>query len=444
MKAPPEVESTEPCNAEPFMVTRESVSSSQYPVWSGTVRQLVRFGFVGSLNTLVDVLLLNTLFWLFPTQNPLLLAAWNSLAYGLGAINSFVLNKYWTFGRKQHTTFTELVRFALMTCLGILVNDGFVWGIGKMLAPFIANPTLWTNVSKILAISGSTTISYLGMRLWVFTRNIERQKTMHPSTSTDRTGLPASMSDSGSTWSLSVVLPAHNEEQIITSTVTAVLAELNGWNMDFEIIVVDDGSTDRTGHLVAALAQTHHQVRLVTHEVNRGYGAALVSGFATATKDLTFFMDSDGQFRISDLHAFFPFIEEYDAVLGYRLKRQDSLVRKCNAWGWKQVIRLVLGVRVRDIDCAFKLFHTRLLRDHPLETGSALINAELLYKLARAGCVWKEVGVHHLPRQGGRATGANPKVILRAFRDLFTYARRWRREEHKSKQTTLIHEHMDA
>src|SRR5262249_41236889 len=133
------------------------------------------------LNTLVDLLLLNVLIWLFPTQNSVLLAAWNSLAYGLGAINSFVLNKYWTFGHRRRTTFSEMVRFALTTCLGMLINDIFVWGIGKMLAPFIANPTLWTNVSKIFAISGSTAISYLGMRLWVFSRKTERDETMHPS-----------------------------------------------------------------------------------------------------------------------------------------------------------------------------------------------------------------------------------------------------------------------
>ena len=232
--------------------------------------------------------------------------------------------------------------------------------------------------------------------------------------------------------SLSVVLPAHNEEHIIVRTVQDVSTILATWMNDFEVIVVNDGSTDQTEVLVSNLAGFDPHIRLVTHPVNRGYGAALVSGFAAATKELTFFMDSDGQFTIQDLQGFFPFIDSYDAVLGYRLERQDTWIRKLNASGWKFVVRLMLGVNVRDIDCAFKLMHTQFLHDYPLETQSAMINAELLYKLTQSKRTYKQIGVHHLPRQGGQATGANIKVILRAFRDLFTYSARWKREVYQS------------
>lgn len=234
--------------------------------------------------------------------------------------------------------------------------------------------------------------------------------------------------------SLSVVLPAHNEEHIIVRTVQDVSAILATWMNDFEVIVVNDGSTDHTEALVSNLASSDPHIHLITHPVNRGYGAALVSGFAAATKELTFFMDSDGQFTIQDLQSFFPFIDTYDAVLGYRLERQDTWIRKLNASGWKFVVRLMLGVNVRDIDCAFKLMHTQFLHDYPLETQSALINAELLYKLTQSKCTYKQIGVHHLPRQGGQATGANIKVILRAFRDLFTYSSRWKREVYQGAQ----------
>jgi glycosyltransferase involved in cell wall biosynthesis len=230
------------------------------------------------------------------------------------------------------------------------------------------------------------------------------------------------------TQSLSVVLPAYNEEEIIAITVVDVLDTLSAWGKDFEIIVVNDGSADRTGAIVASLAAVDRRVRVITHETNQGYGAALVSGFAAASKQLTFLMDSDGQFDIEDLQAFFPYIGMYDAVIGYRINRQDSWMRKLNALGWKLLIRWLLGVRARDIDCAFKLLHTEFLHEHPLETRGAMISAELLYKLTQAGCSYREVGVHHLPRLKGRATGARPAVILRAFRELFTYARRWRRE----------------
>src|SRR5260370_14018967 len=131
--------------------------------------------------------------------------------------------------------------------------------------------------------------------------------------------------------SLSVILPAYNEAQVIASTVSTVQSVLDGWKVDFEIIVVNDGSTDQTGAILAALAARNPRIRFVTHAVNQGYGAALVSGFAAATRELTFFMDADGQFDISDLRTFFLFIDRYDAVIGYRVDRQDSWFRKLNA-----------------------------------------------------------------------------------------------------------------
>ena len=229
--------------------------------------------------------------------------------------------------------------------------------------------------------------------------------------------------------SLSVVLPAYNEEEIIARTVTAVDAVLSEWHMEFEIVVVNDGSEDRTGEIVTALASENPRIRMVSHASNQGYGATLASGFAAATKELLFFMDSDGQFDVCDLQEFLPLIDTYDAVIGYRIDRQDSWMRKLNAWGWKHLIGWTLGLYVRDVDCAFKLLRTSFLHEHPLETRGAMINAELLYRLKRAGCSYKEVGVIHLPRLHGQATGAKLSVILRAFRELFVSAYAWHREE---------------
>jgi glycosyltransferase involved in cell wall biosynthesis len=238
--------------------------------------------------------------------------------------------------------------------------------------------------------------------------------------------------------SISIVLPAYNEEAVIGATLKEVLNVMREWGEDFEVIVVNDGSTDRTGVIVAAIMEVEPRVRLVTHEHNVGYGAALVSGFAAATKELTFFMDADGQFDIRDLQTFFLFIDRYDAVIGYRIDRQDSWMRKLNAWGWKLLIGLVLDVHVRDVDCAFKLLHTDFLHQHSLQTRGAMINAELLYTLQQAGGTYKELSVHHLPRQAGRATGAKLSVILRAFRELFAYSHKWRREKQKGMQQAQV------
>jgi glycosyltransferase involved in cell wall biosynthesis len=244
----------------------------------------------------------------------------------------------------------------------------------------------------------------------------------------------------GSRHSISIVLPAYNEEAVIGATLEQVLNVLREWKMDFEVIVVNDGSRDQTGMIVSAIMVVEPRVRMVTHESNQGYGSALVDGFAAATKALTVFMDSDGQFDISELSRLLAFINEYDAVIGYRLDRQDSWMRKLNAWGWKCLIGWVLGVHVRDVDCAFKLLHTDFLHQYPLETRGAMINAELLYKLKRHGYSYIEVGVHHYPRKGGCATGAKLSVILRALRELFEFARRWHREEQQRMIPGAVHE----
>ena len=237
------------------------------------------------------------------------------------------------------------------------------------------------------------------------------------------------MKDIPQSRSLSVILPAHNEEEAIATTVQDVVDTLSSWMLDFEIIVVDDGSQDHTGTILDTLSDSHTCLRVIHHPVNQGYGAALVSGFNATSKDLTFFMDSDGQFDIHDLARFLLLIEEYNAVLGYRVDRQDTWMRKFNAWGWKQLVRLVFGIRVRDVDCAFKLYPTSFFRKHTLETRGAMINTEILFKFIQEGNSYTQVGVRHLPRKGGRASGAKLSVILRAFRELFVYAFKWHREE---------------
>src|SRR5581483_5079534 len=160
--------------------------------------------------------------------------------------------------------------------------------------------------------------------------------------------LRSKVKDISTEYSLSVVLPAHNEEVAIAETVHSVVETLRQWKLGFEVIVVDDGSRDRTGEILDELAAEDARVRVIHHEVNQGYGAALVSGLETVTKDLAFFMDSDGQFDIQDLERFFPLIGMYDAVIGYRIKRQDTWMRKLNAWGWKLLVTQIFGVQVRD------------------------------------------------------------------------------------------------
>ncbi len=411
--------------------------------------QLVRFCIVGVINASIDVLSLNILLLCFPTHDPNVLLLYNSIAFTLGAINSYLWNKYWTFRRRQGITGGELLRFATISVTGFLVSDAILWIAAQILHPLIANPTLWANASKLTAVCATAAVSYLGMRLWVFASFPQEREKKREGQTMPLPG-PRAHSSPGypdgaygdneparsegaagqyrTSWSLSVVLPTYNEEEIIEETIREVLDTLTPWIEDFEIIVVDDGSRDATRVIVDVRAAADQRVRVIHHPINRGYGAALVSGFEAAEKDLTFFMDSDGQFDIRDLETFFPLIDDYDAVLGYRIDRQDTWVRKLNAWGWKTLVGMVLRVHVRDVDCAFKLYRGNFFREHRLETRGAMINAEMIYKFTRAGYTYTQVGVLHRLRRGGRATGAKPSVILRAFRELFVYARKWHDE----------------
>ncbi len=231
------------------------------------------------------------------------------------------------------------------------------------------------------------------------------------------------------TQGLSVVLPAWNEEAVIARTVQSVVETLSQVAPDYEVIVVDDGSTDRTGEIAEGLAAANPRIRVVHNRPNRGYGGALIAGFNAVSKDLTFFMDADGQFDIRDITKLLEHIEQADAVLGYREQRQDPPLRIFNAWGWKLLMRLLFGLKVRDVDCAFKLYPTALVRRANVQAQGAMVNTEMLVKLNRLGYKWVEVPVNHYPRQGGKATGANLRVILRAFKELLKLHHRIKHEE---------------
>ena len=193
---------------------------------------------------------------------------------------------------------------------------------------------------------------------------------------------------------------------------------------DFEIIIVDDGSRDKTGEIADRLAAENEEVRVVHHHPNRGYGGALQSGFKAATKDWVFYTDGDGQFNFDEIPSLIELLDRYDIVSGYRTSRQDPMIRRINGWGWTTVCNIVLGMRIRDIDCAFKLYPRRLFDEITMESKGALIDAEVLARATRRGYRIGQVGVTHYPRRAGQQTGANLRVIARAFVELLKLRRR--------------------
>lgn len=226
--------------------------------------------------------------------------------------------------------------------------------------------------------------------------------------------------------SISVFFPCYNEQENVGRTTEKALMVLEKLNADFEVIIVDDGSSDDTRRIADEMAGRDDRVKVVCHERNLGYGAALQSGFGAATKELVFYCDGDGQFDISEMPPLLELMEHYDIVSCYRLNRQDPAIRKINAWCWTKLVCLLFGLRIRDIDCAFKLYKREIFDNMELSSTGALIDAEILARASRKGYRITQKGVHHYPRTAGEQSGANLKVILRAFKELFKLQRRIR------------------
>ena len=230
--------------------------------------------------------------------------------------------------------------------------------------------------------------------------------------------------------SLSIVLPAYNEAENVEQAVSHVSEGAQTLDRDYEIILVNDGSTDRTGEIGRQLEKEVPNFRLVEHYPNRGYGGALKAGFEAAEKELIAFYPGDAQFNFGEITRLLERLEEKDAdiVCGYRVDRQDTAIRRLNAWGWNSVVRLLFGYLCRDIDCGFKLFRREVLDHVNIVSDGAMIDTELLAGAKARGFRIVEAPLTHLPREAGEATGANVVVIVKAFRDLIRFRLRLSRE----------------
>ena len=225
---------------------------------------------------------------------------------------------------------------------------------------------------------------------------------------------------------LSYFFPAHDEAENIEALVEEALAELPGLAERFEIIAVDDGSTDGTAEVADRLADAHPDVvRVVHHRVNRGYGAAVRSGLGAARYPVVCFTDGDRQFRVADLARLLARLGRAgdeggpDVVAGFRIKRADPALRLAYARIYRACLRLFFGLDVRDPDCACKLFRREALEGISAESGGAFLSAELLIKIEARRRTIAEEGVPHYPRTAGQASGADPRVVARAVRDFW-------------------------
>jgi len=219
---------------------------------------------------------------------------------------------------------------------------------------------------------------------------------------------------------LSLFFPAYNEEANLAETVEKAVPVLKQVAEKYELLIINDGSKDKTQAVAEKLAKKYPFIKVITHNPNQGYGAALRSGFYNSKYPWIVFTDSDGQFDFSEVEKLIEKSAEADMVVGYRIVRQDSMTRKIFGWGWTFLANMLLGLKVKDIDCAFKLTKKEVIDKIPKLQSSrgGMISPELVGKARKAGFKIVEVGVHHYSRKEGKQTGANLKVIFKSFVDL--------------------------
>ena len=217
---------------------------------------------------------------------------------------------------------------------------------------------------------------------------------------------------------LSLVFPAFNEAENLPTLLESALKIGEQLGVKFEIVIVDDGSLDRSAEVLESWSNREPRISSVHHPTNRGYGAALRAGLRQARGDLVFFSDADLQFDLSEIAKLLAHADDVEVVVGYRAPRRDPWLRRVIAWVWGALVCRLFELPVRDIDCAFKVFRREVLDAIPIESIGAFVNTEILARARAAGFRIKQVPVSHHPRRAGTQSGAHPRVILRALIEL--------------------------
>ena len=230
---------------------------------------------------------------------------------------------------------------------------------------------------------------------------------------------------------LTIVLPAYNEEESLPDA----LAQCGEFieqvpELDVEVVIVDDGSADGTAALLKEATLTRSWLRVISHPVNSGYGAAIKTGFAAANGRFVFYTDSDNQFDILELREILPLIEGADLVAGFRVYRFDPLTRLVVSWAYNRLVRVLFRVPVRDVDCSFKLMRRERLDRLVLMSDDFFIDTEIVARARKWNWRIKEVGVRHYPRRKGKTT-VKPGDIPRTLRVI---GRMWRAIHYPNRQ----------
>jgi glycosyltransferase involved in cell wall biosynthesis len=222
--------------------------------------------------------------------------------------------------------------------------------------------------------------------------------------------------------SISVVMPAYNEQDVLPVSLAEAVEALEEMASDWEIIVVDDGSTDATPRILAEWSAREPRIRVLTQSPNQGYSKALIRGFNAAVKDAVFYTDADAQFDLREIVRLYPLLEQHDMVTGYRINRKDPPIRLLTSRVFNALQALLLGNRVRDVNCAFKLFRRSFFDRVQLSSDGFLIDAELYLRAKKAGLKKTQVGVMHRPRTLGSTT-VRASTVAQTLKALWNLSR---------------------
>jgi|SRR3989338_233943 len=212
--------------------------------------------------------------------------------------------------------------------------------------------------------------------------------------------------------SISAFFPVYNDAGTVELMAAKLDKILNEYAKDYEIIIVDDASPDSSGRIADELAKKNKKIKVIHHKNNLGYGGALKTGFYSCKKDLIFYTDGDAQFDVYELPKLIPFIDEYDVVNGYKIKRADKFYRKIMGNLYNLIMHILFNLKVKDVDCDFRLMHRYIFDNVKLESNSGLICTEMMKKIQDTGYTIKNIPVNHYPRVYGHSQFFRPKRIL--------------------------------
>lgn len=217
---------------------------------------------------------------------------------------------------------------------------------------------------------------------------------------------------------ISVILPIFNEEDVIESTIVDVEKKIKKYCRKLEIIAVDDGSFDGTLKVLEKLKKKNKYLKIVVHRKNKGYGAVLRTGLKNASYSWIFFTDADMQFNPGEIKKFIPFTSDYDFIVGYRKKRADSPKRIFTSFVYNRLVRIMFGLPLRDVDCAFKLMSKESLKKVRFQSNSFFVSAEVMVRALKQNAKIKEIGVNHYPRTRN-VSKVTIRKIIHTILDLF-------------------------